>query len=82
MRPTLVRDYLGISSQEIEILELLKQGFKNSEIASKLEIGNGTTRNYISSIYEKLEVRNRQGCSMLLANTRFFVSVIKYSPRL
>ncbi|RLD03142.1 MAG: hypothetical protein DRI32_07795 [Chloroflexi bacterium] len=59
MRPTLVKDYLRISSREIEVLELLRQGFKNSEIAGKLKIGDGTTRNYTSSIYEKLGVRNR-----------------------
>jgi DNA-binding NarL/FixJ family response regulator len=49
----------GLSKRELEILQLLQQGLTNEEIAENLELGNGTVRNYTSSIYMKLKVPNR-----------------------
>jgi DNA-binding NarL/FixJ family response regulator len=45
--------------KEYEIMELLAQRFTHREIAQKLFISEGTLRNYLSTIYEKLGVRNR-----------------------
>lgn len=50
-----------LSEREIDVLRLVKQGLTNEQIAEKLEIGHGTARNYLSSVYEKLEVENRTG---------------------
>jgi DNA-binding NarL/FixJ family response regulator len=50
---------MDISARELEILELMKLGLTNNEISAKLNIGEGTTRNYTSSIYNKLDVRNK-----------------------
>jgi len=54
-----ILSYLGITSRELEVLKLMQKGYQNKEIADELELGEGTVRNYTSSIYEKLSVRNR-----------------------
>lgn len=49
----------GISRKEEEIIALVAQGLSNREIASKLYLSEGTVRNYLSDILEKLELRDR-----------------------
>ena len=49
----------GITNKELEIIELVAQGFSNREIAGNLYLSEGTIRNYLSSILEKLELRDR-----------------------
>jgi DNA-binding NarL/FixJ family response regulator len=49
----------NITNKELEILRLVQKGMTNAEIADVLELGDGTIRNYLSSIYTKLEVANR-----------------------
>ncbi|MEI5925508.1 hybrid sensor histidine kinase/response regulator transcription factor [Bacillus sp. TD10] len=50
----------GLTKRELEILELLSQGSRYKTIASTLYLSNGTVRNYASSLYEKLGVKNRE----------------------
>lgn len=49
----------GLSEREKQVLECLSQGLSNRETAEKLFLSEGTVKNYISSIYSKLEVRDR-----------------------
>ncbi|MBO4493115.1 MAG: response regulator transcription factor [Ruminococcus sp.] len=49
----------GISDKEREIMELVAKGLSNKEIAGQLFLGEGTVRNYISSLLDKLELRDR-----------------------
>lgn len=49
----------GISAKEKEIMELVAAGLSNKEIAAKLFLGEGTVRNYISVLLEKLSLRDR-----------------------
>lgn len=49
----------GITDKEYEIIELVADGLSNKEIAEKLFLSDGTVRNYLSSILEKLELRDR-----------------------
>lgn len=49
----------GITEKEMEIVECVAQGLNNKEIAEKLFLSEGTVRNYLSSILEKLELRDR-----------------------
>ncbi len=64
--PTLIQkqesiDYeeLGLTDKEFDIIKLVADGLNNKEIASELYLGEGTVRNYISTILEKLELRDR-----------------------
>ena len=49
----------GISGKEREIMELVAQGMSNREIAGQLFLGEGTVRNYISTLLDKLSLRDR-----------------------
>lgn len=49
----------NISEKEKEIIEEIANGLSNKEIAAKLFLSEGTVRNYISNILEKLDLRDR-----------------------
>lgn len=48
-----------LTHREREILQLIVQGYRNEEIAEKLVLAPKTIRNYVSHIYEKLQVSSR-----------------------
>ena len=48
-----------LSAREREILVLVSQGSSNQEIANQLFLSNGTVRNYMTSIFTKLNASNR-----------------------
>lgn len=48
-----------LTDREKDILNLVGEGMSNTEIAKKLYISVGTVKNYISSLYSKLEVDDR-----------------------
>lgn len=48
-----------ITEKEYEVIQLVAEGFSNKEIAQKLFLSEGTVRNYLSTILEKLELRDR-----------------------
>jgi DNA-binding NarL/FixJ family response regulator len=48
-----------LSQQERHVLLLVSEGKTNREIAKLLFLGEGTVRNYVSSILSKLSVNNR-----------------------
>ncbi|MCQ2538477.1 MAG: response regulator transcription factor [Lachnospiraceae bacterium] len=48
-----------INDKEQEIIKLVADGLSNKEIAEKLFLSEGTVRNYLSSVLEKLELRDR-----------------------
>ena len=49
----------GLSPKEWEIITLVADGLSNKEIALRLYLSEGTVRNYISSVLEKLSLRDR-----------------------
>lgn len=49
----------NITEKEYEIITLVAEGLNNKEIAGKLFLSEGTVRNYLSNILEKLGVRDR-----------------------
>lgn len=48
-----------ISEKEQEIIVLVARGLSNKEIAAQLFLSEGTVRNYLSSILDKLSLRDR-----------------------
>lgn len=49
----------GITEKEFQIIEQIALGKSNKEIADILFLGEGTVRNYLSSILTKLNLRDR-----------------------
>ncbi|HEY2421322.1 MAG TPA: response regulator transcription factor [Neobacillus sp.] len=56
-----IKEKLGdqLTPREIEVVELLMEGKSNKQIASSLYLTEGTVKNYISRILDKLEINNR-----------------------
>lgn len=48
-----------LSSREAEVLQLVGEGFTNTEIGNRLFIGESTVRTYLSRLLDKLHLRNR-----------------------
>jgi DNA-binding NarL/FixJ family response regulator len=48
-----------LSEREREILDLLAQGLSNREIGARLSLAEGTVKNYVTTILQKLGVRDR-----------------------
>ncbi len=48
-----------LSEREQEVLQLLAQGLTNKEIAQRLYLAEGTVKNYVTAILQKLGVRDR-----------------------
>lgn len=51
-------DY-GIGEKEYTLITLVADGLSNKEIAGEMFLSEGTVRNYLSNILEKLELRDR-----------------------
>lgn len=65
-------DYLShdITEKEYEVIQLVAEGFSNKEIADKLFLSEGTVRNYISTILEKLDLRDRTQLAIFYLKNR------------
>jgi DNA-binding NarL/FixJ family response regulator len=48
-----------LSEREAEVLRLLARGLTNRQIAERLFLAEGTIKNYVSTILQKLEVEDR-----------------------
>ncbi len=58
--PTGTASWLGLTSRERAVAELVEQGCSNKEIARRLSIEVATVKNHVHNLLEKLEV-NRRG---------------------
>jgi len=52
-------DPIDLTDRESEIIELIAEGLDNADIASRIYISEGTIRNHISAILQKLGLKNR-----------------------
>ena len=50
---------VGLSQREMEVLELMSQGFTNQQIADKLFLSIHTIKTHGSNLFVKLDVKNR-----------------------
>ena len=48
-----------LSGRELEVLKLISTGLSNREIGSKLGLSEGTVKNYVTSVLQKIGVRDR-----------------------
>lgn len=58
----------SITSRELAITLLIKEGLSNSDISERLEISINTVKSHIKSIFEKLNIKNRLSLSLLFRN--------------
>ena len=50
---------LGLSSREMEVLQLMAEGLSNQEIAERLFLSLPTVKTHSSKLFEKLDVKRR-----------------------
>lgn len=55
----IAESFSSLTSQELAVLSLIAEGHTNRQIAAKLFLGEGTVRNYVSSVLSKIGVSNR-----------------------
>lgn len=48
-----------ISNRELEVAQMIKEGLRNKEIASRLVISHKTVENHVRSILSKTGAKNR-----------------------
>jgi len=53
-----------LSQREVEILRHLVRGMSNKEIAAALSLTEGTVKNHMTRILEKLQVPDRTGAAL------------------
>lgn len=53
------RQKLGLSSRELEVLQLMADGLSNQEIAERLFLSLATVKTHSSNLFEKLDVKRR-----------------------
>lgn len=57
------------TEKEYEIAVLIAKGFNNRQIAELLRYSDGTVRNYVSSVYEKIGIRDRAKAVIFLRDS-------------
>jgi len=48
-----------LSDRELDVLRLVSDGLSNREIGNKLGLSEGTVKNYVTSVLQKIGVRDR-----------------------
>ena len=70
------KDVMGwfkeLNSKELEILKLITHGYDNQEIAEEVNLAGQTVKNYVSNIYEKMDVRDRMQAMRLCIDLKLF----------
>lgn len=55
-----IKNEFGLTARELEVLHKLAAGLRNQDIAEAMYLSEGTVKNYISTIYSKLNVKGRR----------------------
>jgi DNA-binding CsgD family transcriptional regulator len=58
-RPSKHTNGVGLTSREVEVLQLLARGHSNSALARRLHVSCRTVEHHVAAILEKLSVRSR-----------------------
>ncbi|RJP51423.1 MAG: DNA-binding response regulator, partial [Anaerolineaceae bacterium] len=54
-----------LTERELDVLRLIAKGFNNADIAAQLHLSEGTVRNHVSAILEKLGVSDRTQAAVI-----------------
>lgn len=54
-----------LTERELDVLHLLAKGMSNSDVAAQLHLSEGTVRNHVSAILEKLGVSDRTQAAII-----------------
>jgi DNA-binding NarL/FixJ family response regulator len=54
-----------LTDRELDVLRLIAKGFTNNDIAGQLHLSEGTVRNHVSAILEKLRVSDRTQAAVI-----------------
>ena len=54
-----------LTDRELDVLRLIAKGFNNNDIAGQLHLSEGTVRNHVSAILEKLGVSDRTQAAVI-----------------
>ncbi len=68
--PRLPQELIDLTPRELEVLKLIATGANNREIASELYISEGTVKNHVTNLLNRLNLRDRTQAA-ILANTYF-----------
>jgi two-component system response regulator DevR len=71
-------EFSGLTSQERAVLGLVTKGLTNRQIGVKLSLGEGTIRNYVSSVLLKLAVANRAEAAAFAVKHHFEETITTY----
>lgn len=58
-KENLTNEETSLTARELDVVKLVAQGYDNKEIAGELYLAEGTVRNQISKILEKLNLKDR-----------------------
>jgi two-component system, NarL family, nitrate/nitrite response regulator NarL len=67
---TMMQAIETLNHREDEILTLVMQGLSNKEIGTKLSLSDKTVKQYMTSVFQKLKVRNRVEAAMLASRSK------------
>ena len=70
--PTATAD---LSRRELEVIELVVQGYKNRDIARKLFISEKTVKNHLSATFNKLGVADRLELTLYVFEKKLFPNI-------
>jgi DNA-binding NarL/FixJ family response regulator len=54
-----------LTERELDVLRLIAKGFNNNDVAGQLHLSEGTVRNHVSAILEKLGVSDRTQAAVI-----------------
>ena len=60
----------ALSAQERRVLALVADGLTNKEVAEKLGLSDNTVKNYLVSVFEKLQVKRRSQAAAIFAQAK------------
>lgn len=65
-----VANISALSPQERRVLALVADGLTNKEVGEKLGLSDNTVKNYLVTVFEKLQVKRRSQAAAIFAQTR------------